>query len=358
MERLTARTAAAASTVGPAIASAPVPAVMRAAVIEQLIGPEGLRVRSFPVPTGAHPHAAGQRLLIAVRAASVSFPDLLQSRGMYQISPEPPFVSGGEFAGTVVDTTAGTAFAIGDRVAGMSIWGALGEYVLAIPDYTVKLPASVDYAHGAALWLNYSTAVFAVERAAIAAGETVVVHGAAGGVGTAALEVLKDRGARSIAVVSTDAKEDVARAMGADEVVRSTGAWLEQVRELTCGRGVDVVLDPVGGDRFTDSLRALDQGGRLIVIGFAAGGIPTVEVNRLLLRNLTVTGIAIGPMNQRFPGTTKAISDAVLELARRGAVNPRIGARLQLEQAADALRLLDAREAIGNIVIDIREPAS
>ena len=330
---------------------------MRAAVVEQLIGPDGVRVRDFPEPEGAHPRAAGRRLLVEVHAASVSFPDLLQSRGGYQIAADPPFVSGGELAGIVREADPETGFAPGDRVAGMSIWGAMAEYALALPHFTVRLPDSVDFAHGSALVLNAGTAVFAVRRARVQPGETVLLQGAAGGVGTAAIEVLRDLGARSIAVVSSDEKERAAREVGADEVLRSTGPWLEQVRELTGGHGVQVVLDPVGGDRFTDSLRALDVGGRLVVIGFAGGEIPTVKVNRLLLRDLTVTGIALDPMERRFPGTVKQVNDEVVALAARGALAPRIGVRLALDQGAEALRVLERREAVGNVVVDVRPSA-
>jgi NADPH2:quinone reductase len=328
---------------------------MRAVVVEELIGPDGAVVRDHvPEPAGAHPRADGERLLVEVHAASVSFPDVLQSRGEYQITTPPPFVSGGEFAGVVLEAPAGSAFAAGERVAGMSIWGAMGERVLALPRYTLKLPDTMAYAEGSALFLNSTTAWFAIERAGVRAGETVLVQGAAGGVGTAALEMLKLLGARSIAVVSSDEKERMARAVGADEVVRATGDWLSEVRELTDGRGVEVVLDPVGGDRFTDSLRALDVAGRLIVIGFAGGTIPTVKVNRLLLRNLTVTGIGMDPMERRFPGTVTRVTDAVVDLAARGAISPRIGARLALADGAEALRILDRRQAVGNVVVDVR----
>ena len=152
-------------------------------------------------------------------------------------------------------------------------------------------------------------------------GESVLVHGAAGGVGTAALDLLRGVGARAIAVVSSDEKEQIARSLGAAEVVLM-GAWLEDVRALTEGRGVEVVLDPVGGDRFTDSLRALDVAGRLVVIGFAGASIPTVKVNRLLLRNLTVTGIGLDPMDQRFPGTVRRIGDEISALAEQGRIPP------------------------------------
>jgi NADPH2:quinone reductase len=327
---------------------------MRGVVIEQLLGPDGAAVRDdVPDPEGAHPRADGERLLVEVHAASVSFPDLLQSRGEYQIATPPPFVSGGEFAGVVLEAPADSAFAAGDRVAGMSIWGAMGERVLVLPRYTLKLPDTMDYAEGSALFLNSTTAWFAIDRAGVRPGETVLVHGAAGGVGTAALEMLKAMGARSIAVVSSDEKERVARAVGADEVVRSGGDWLSQVRELTGGLGVEVVLDPVGGDRFTDSLRALDVAGRLIVIGFAGGGIPSVKVNRLLLRNLTVTGIGMDPMERRFPGTVARVTEAIVDLATRGVIHPHIGARLPFEQGPEALRILDRREAVGNIVVDV-----
>jgi NADPH:quinone reductase len=182
----------------------------------------------------------------------------------------------------------------------------------------------------------------------------VLVQGAAGGVGTAALDILGAIGARSIAVVSSAEKESVARRMGAADVVRSTGPWLEQVRELTDGHGVEVVLDPVGGERFTDSLRALDVCGRLVVIGFTAGSIPVVKVNRLLLRNLSLIGIGMDSMYTRFPGSVRSISDDVQELAHAGKLHPLVGRRLPLEQGAEALRTLERREATGKVVVDIR----
>jgi NADPH2:quinone reductase len=269
---------------------------MRAAVVEELTGPDAVRVRDFPEPEGPHPMADGQRVLVEVHAASVSFADLLQSRGCYQIATDPPYVSGGEFAGVVVEADPETGFA---------------------------------------------------------PGETVLVQGAAGGVGTAAIEVLKDLGARCIAVVSSDEKERVAREVGADEAVRSTGPWLEQVRELTDGHGVEVVLDPVGGDRFTDSLRALRIGGRLVVVGFAGGEIPSVKVNRLLLRNLTLMGISMDVMEEEFPGTVATINAAVQELLDDGTINPVIGAPVGLAEGAQALRIMERRQALGKIVLDV-----
>jgi NADPH2:quinone reductase len=327
---------------------------MRAVVVWELGGPDALQLAEVPEPEGAHPHADGDRLLVEVHATGVAFPDLLQSRGEYQLSVPPPFVTGGEVAGVVREAPPGSPFSEGDRVAGMTIWGGMAELALAIPKFTVKLPDAMSFAEGAALWLNYATAWFAIERAGVRHGETVLVHGAAGGVGTAVLDILRTRDTRSIAVVSSEEKERVARDMGADEVVRSTGPWLQEVRELTGGLGVEVVLDPVGGDRFTDSLRALDVAGRLVVIGFAGGSIPTVKVNRLLLRNLTVLGIGIDPMDRRFPGTVLRIGAAVQDLAEQGRIRPLIGRRLPMADGAESLRILERREAVGKVVVDVR----
>jgi NADPH2:quinone reductase len=327
---------------------------MRAVVVHALDGPDAAVLEDVPEPEGGHPMAGGERLLVEVHAAGIAFPDLLQSRGEYQIATPPPFVAGGEVAGVVREAPEDSGFAPGDRVAGMTIWGAMAELALAIPRYTLRLPDAMSFAEGSALWLNYCTAQFAIERARVQRGESVLVHGAAGGVGTAALDLLRGLGARSVAVVSSDEKERVARSMGADEVVRSSGPWLDDVRDLTGGCGVEVVLDPVGGDRFTDSLRALDVAGRLVVIGFTGGSIPSVKVNRLLLRNLTVTGIGMDPMEARFPGTVRWVTDAVQELAHQGKIKPLVGRRLPLEDGAEALRILDRREAVGKVVVDVR----
>jgi NADPH2:quinone reductase len=316
---------------------------MRAVVVEELSGPDGLRVADVPEPQGAHPGSEGGRLLLEVHATGVSFPDLLQSRGEYQLSVPVPFVTGGEVAGIVRDAAPESGFVPGQRVAGLVHYGGMAELAL-----------GMSFAEGAALYLNDTTAWLAIDRAGVREGETVLVHGAAGGVGTAALDLLRTRGARSIAVVSSDEKERVAREMGAGEVVRSTGPWLEDVRALTGGNGVEVVLDPVGGERFTDSLRSLDIGGRLVVIGFTGGSIPTVKVNRLLLRNLTVLGIGMEPLDRRFPGTIRRISDAVQSLAQQRKLRPLVGRRVALEDGAEALRILDRREAVGKVVVDVR----
>jgi NADPH:quinone reductase len=327
---------------------------MRALLLRELGGPDSAELADVPAPVGAHPMGVGGRLLVEVHAAGVSFPDLLRSRGEYQMRPELPFATGAEVAGVVVEADPETGFAPGDRVAGLTHWGGVAELALVMPQHALRLPDTMSFAQGAALYLNYCTAWYALHRVGAREGETVLVQGAAGGVGTAAIELLAARGARSIAVVSSDEKEAAVRALGAGEVVRSTGPWLDEVRELTGGRGVQAVVDPVGGDRFLDSLRSLAIGGRLAVVGFTGGGIPELKVNRLLLRNLTVVGVEMVAMDSEVPGTVRMVNDAVQALADAGRITTLIGARVPFERADEALRILERREAIGKVVVDVR----
>ncbi|MBQ0854539.1 NADPH:quinone oxidoreductase family protein [Streptomyces sp. BH-SS-21] len=327
---------------------------MRAFVIEELTGPDGGAVAEVPEPAGAHPWANGRRLLIDVHAAGVSFPDLLQTRGAYQHGRRPPYVSGGEVAGTVLEAPEDSGLVPGDRVAALTLWGAMAERALAIPQFAVKLPPSLSWAEGAALYLNYATAWFALHRVRLAEGESVLVHGASGGVGTATLQLVRALGGRSIAVVSGDEKEKVAREAGADEVVRSTAGWAARARELTGGRGVDVVVDPVGGDRFTDSLRSLDVGGRLAVVGFAGGSIPTVKVNRLLLRDLSVVGVALAAYAERHPSLAVTLNAELERMAADGSIKPLVGRCLPLERGGEALGLIERRAALGKVVVETR----
>jgi NADPH2:quinone reductase len=326
---------------------------MRAFVIPSLAGPRAGAVTEIDEPAGAHPWTDGERLLIDVHAAGVSFPDLLQTRGQYQHGVPAPYVAGGEMAGVVVEAPEGSGLVPGDRVASLSIWGAMAQRALGIPHYTVRLPDDMDFVLGAALYLNYSTAAFTLRRVGLEKGEDVLVHGASGGVGTATIQLVLAAGARPIALVSTVDKERVARAAGAQDVVRAEDGWLDRVRELTGGRGVQVVVDPVGGDRFTDSLRCLDVGGRLAVVGFAAGEIPTVKVNRLLLRDLSVVGVALDPYVRRFPRIARTLADELERLTADGHIRPVVGHVLPLDQGAEALELIERREALGKVVVRV-----
>jgi NADPH:quinone reductase len=325
---------------------------MRALQIAELGGPEALRLADLPEPEASHMLTPGEGVLVDVHAAAVSFPDVLQSRGLYQFKPDMPFVPGAEVAGTVRSAPDGSGLAPGDRVAAFTAIGGMAEVAAAPAFMTFALPDELDFAQGAALILNYHTAYFALKlRGRLAEGERVLVHGAAGGVGTAALQVAKGLGASTIAVVSSDDKERVAREAGADDVVRSDGPWREQVVERT--GGVDVVLDPVGGDRFTDSLRSLREDGRVVVVGFTGGSIPEVKVNRLLLRNTEVVGAGWGAYAMARPALNREVGEALDRMIAEGVVNPLVGARFPLEAAADAMRSIEEREATGKVVLDV-----
>jgi NADPH2:quinone reductase len=326
---------------------------MKAIQLSELTGPAGLQVVDVPEPEAAHPLAPdGDVVVIDVEAAGVSFPEVLQSRGEYQLKPELPFIPGAEVAGTVRSAPEGGHLRTGDRVAAMCMLGGFAEVAVAPAFLTFRLDGALDVAQGAGLVLNYHTAYFSlVTRGALQPGETVLVHGAAGGVGTATLQVAKGLGARAFAIVSDDAKEEVAREAGADEVFRSGGPWKDEVRAVG---GVDVVIDPVGGDRMTDSLRSLKEGGRLVVVGFTGGSIPEVKVNRLLLNNVSVVGAGWGAYVLSKPAMNAEIQREIDKLIASGHVRPIVGARLPLEQASEALEIIDGRRATGKVVLDVR----
>jgi NADPH2:quinone reductase len=327
---------------------------MRAIQITELTGPAtALKLADLPEPEASHAMTPGSGVVVEVKAAGVSFPELLQTRGEYQLKPPLPFVPGAEVGGVVRAAPEDAPVKAGDRVAAFCALAGWAEVAVAPAYFTFGIPDDWDFAQAAALVLNYHTAYFALKiRGRLAAGETVLVHGAAGGVGTAALQVAKPLGATTIAVVSSDAKEQVAREAGADHVVRAQGEWKDEVREIS-GGGVDIVLDPVGGDRFTDSLRSLREAGRAVVVGFTGGSIPEVRVNRLLLNNIEVVGAGWGAFVMGRPERTRQIGDALQEMIDAGQIAPVIGARYPLERAADALRLLDERGATGKVVLDI-----
>lgn len=323
---------------------------MRAVEIFQLTGPEtATRVADVP-----EPEAADGVVIVEVKAAGVSFPELLQTRGEYQYKPDLPFVPGSEVCGVVRSSPEGSGFAPGEKVVAFCLNGGFAEVAAAPVAMTFPLPDGLDFAQGAALILNYHTAYFALlTRGRLEAGETVLIHGAAGGVGTATIQVARGLGARVVAVVSSDEKAAVAKAAGADDVVRSDGAWKDDVLALTGGQGVDIIVDPVGGDRFTDSLRSLNRAGRLVVVGFTGGAIPEVKVNRLLLRNTEVVGAGWGEyLLSSGLAYGAEVAAEIAKLAAAGHINPPVGARFPLERASEALSMLDNRQATGKVVLE------
>ncbi|GAA4560145.1 NADPH:quinone oxidoreductase family protein [Pseudonocardia xishanensis] len=321
---------------------------MRAARVTRTDGPRSLEVGEVPDAT-----AGPGEVLIEVRAAGVNFPDLLLTQDKYQYKPELPFVLGSELAGVVREAPEGSEFAPGDRVAATSAAvGAFAELAAVASDSVFPLPDSVGFAAGACLPMNYLTMTFAlVTRGQLRAGETVLVHGAAGGIGTATIQLAKALGARVISVVSSREKADFVRSVGSDEAVLVDG-FKDAVKELTAGVGVDMVVDPVGGDRFTDSLRSLAPLGRLLVIGFTAGDIPTVRVNRLLLNNIDVRGVGWGAYAMPREGYARKEWDKLFPYLESGVVDPPVAGTYPLERAGEAVALLEERGVLGKVVIE------
>ncbi len=323
---------------------------MHAIQIASLDGPQAAKLVEIEEPDG------DGAVVVEVHAAGVAFPDALQSRGLYQYKPDLPYIPGAELAGVVRSAPARAHVAAGDRVAGLTmLCGAMAEVVVLQPEFAYKLPDSVSFEAGAGLLFNDMTMHHALlTRGRLAVGETVLVHGAAGGVGTSTLRLAPAFGAsRTIAVVSSDEKAEVARAAGASEVVLADG-FKDAVKALTDGRGVDIVVDPVGGDRFTDSLRSLAPGGRLLVIGFTGGDIPTVKVNRLLLNNVDVVGVGWGAWTLSHPGYLQQQWAELAPLLASGEVTAPEPVVFPAERAGDAIASLEDRSAKGKVVVALR----
>jgi len=323
---------------------------MRAVRVTRLEGPQAVEVGEVDEPTG-------DGVVVDVHAAGVAFPDALLTRGLYQYRPDPPFVLGAEIAGVVRSAPAEAHVRPGDRVVGLTMLsGGMAEVAVLAPGRAFTLPDNVSFEAGAGLLFNDLTVYFALTvRGRLARGETVLVHGAAGGIGTSALRLAPVLGAsRTIAVVSTPEKAEIATAAGATDVVQADG-FKDAVKELTDGRGVDLVVDPVGGDRFTDSLRSLAPGGRLLVIGFTGGEIPTVKVNRLLLNNIDVVGVGWGAWTGTHPNALAEQWAGLEELLTSGRLTPPEPVTYPLEEAAAAIASLEDRTARGKVVLRVRD---
>ena len=322
---------------------------MKALVANELSGPSGLTYTDIDDPADV----ADQNLVVVdVGAAGVSFPDLLLLRGEYQLRLEPPFVPGMEVAGVVRSAPYESEFNPGQRVTALSMLGGWAERVAVPPANLTSTPVDLDDAESVALLGNYQTMYFALaRRGALRPGETVLVLGSAGGVGTAAVQIAKALGARVIAMVHRGHAVEFVESLGADVVLPLADGWLHAVQEATDGRGVDLVVDPIGGDSFDDAVRALAIEGRLLVIGFAAGGIPTVKVNRLLLRNVAVIGVGYGEFVNRKPGSQSVFEFGVAQLVKAG-LRPPPPVRFPLSKGADALQSLADGGVLGKVVLE------
>jgi NADPH2:quinone reductase len=319
---------------------------MKALVARDLSGPPGLDF------TDVDDVGGDDAVVVDVRAAGVSFPDLLLLRGQYQLRLEPPFIPGMEVAGLVASAPYESEFRPGQRVTAMTMLGGWAERVVVPPANIRPTPDDIDDAEAVALQGNYQTMYFALaRRGALRPGETVLVLGSAGGVGTAAVQIAKALGAKVIAMVHRPHATEFVESLGADVVLPLTDCWLQAVLEHTDGRGVDLVVDPIGGEPFDDAIRALATEGRLLVIGFAAGEIPTVKVNRLLLRNVAVVGVGYGEFVNRKPGSQAVFEFGVAELVKAG-LRPPPPVRFPLSEGRAALQSLADGGILGKVVLE------
>lgn len=325
---------------------------MRAVLCREWGGPDDLAVEEIEPP-----RPGPGEVRIAVHAAGANFADTLYIAGKYQVRPPRPFVPGGEAAGEVIETGAGVSrVRPGDRVVAANPWGAFAEEMV-VPESTVfPLPEGVDYAVAAAIPVVYGTDLHALaDRARLAKGETLLVHGAAGGIGLAAVELGVRMGAEVIGTVGAGDKMEVVREYGAVQVINyRTESIRDRVRELTGGEGVDVILDPVGGDAFDQSMRCIAWGGRLLVVGFASGRIPELKANLALLKGCAVIGVNWPEYVHRDPGHFQEQMATMLGWCAAGELRPRIDRTLPLEETPAALKALLARSASGKIVIMTR----
>jgi len=322
---------------------------MRAVRCHDLIGPTGLRVDELP-----EPEAGAGEVVIDVRAAGVNFPDVLLTYGKYQFRPPPPFVPGGEAAGVVIAVGAGvTRVAVGDRVAVTVIHGAFAERIVVPEAAVIPVPAGVDFAVAAATLLTYATSWHAlVDRAGLQAGETLLVLGAAGGVGIAAVEIGKLLGARVIAAASSDEKLAFCRAHGADGGIQYVREDLkERAKRLTNGDGANVIYDPVGGAFTEAALRSIAWEGRYLVVGFANGEIPKIPLNLALLKGCQIVGVFWGAFVARAPERHRANAAQIFAAVAAGQLRPHVDATLPFVRAGEALTRMERREVMGKLVL-------
>ncbi|WP_086607802.1 NADPH:quinone oxidoreductase family protein [Erythrobacter donghaensis] len=322
---------------------------MQALKVERLSDDlSGVTLADCPTPA----RAPGE-VLVAVRAASLNFPDLLMTRGEYQFKPEVPFTSGLEFAGEVLEADPASGFAPGDRVMGGNKTGAFAELACVPADKLSPIPRGMDFPAAAAMGAAYSTAFTGlVEICGLSEGQWVLVHGASGGVGLAACDLARALGARVIATTGSPAKAERIAALARPEaVILAEGRFREQVAELTGGALADIVFDPVGGDVFDESTRCIAFGGKLVVVGFTSGRIAEVSTNIPLIKGFSIVGLRAGEYARRFPERGSAINRAIARLAEEGAISPAIDRTLPLSRWREGFEAMANRELVGKVVL-------
>ncbi len=319
----------------------------KAVVCRELGPPEKLRLETF----ASAPLAAGQ-VRVAIRAAGINFPDILMAAGEYQLKPPLPFTPGVEAAGDVVEANDADGVAVGDKVIVKMRHGAYCDEAVVTPSQLTPLPSTFDYAEGATFLAGHGTAYHAlIDRGQVQPGEVLLVHGAGGGVGLAAVEMGKMLGATVIAAASSEEKLAIARARGADHLVLyAREPFRDAVKRITDGRGADVVFDPVGGEIFENSMRCMAWGARLLVIGFT-GGIGLAKTNLLMIKGASVLGVRAGEAVRKNPALGEVRIKALTEWAEAGKLRPNVSHRLPLEDYARAMRLLIDRKAIGRVAL-------
>lgn len=321
---------------------------MRAMVCEHFGGPEVLALRDVPDPP---PPGSGE-IQVRIAARGVQYVDVLMLAGKYQFRPEPPFIPGGEAAGHVVAVGEGSGFAVGDAVMSRQPLGAWAELGNAKAELCDKVPEGLTLAQAGVFRGAYTTAYHALlQRGRLVAGEWVLVHGAAGGIGIAAIQVAKAFGARVIASAGSEAKRAACLEEGADHAIDYRSGFVDQVKALTGGRGVDIVYDPIGDKVADESLRCLAWGGRLLILGFLGGGPTNIRSNYLLIKGIDAVGVRIGGLNEANPALARANMKALVALAEAGKLRPRISHTFRLDQAAEALQAVIDRAVIGKAVL-------
>lgn len=322
----------------------------KAVVCRELGPPERLQLENF----ASAPLQPGQ-VRVAIRAAGINFPDILMAAGEYQLKPPLPFTPGSEAAGDVVEVNDAAGVAVGDKVIVKMRFGAYCDETVAVPSQLVPVPSTFDYAEGATFLAAHGTAYHAlIDRGQIKPGEVLLVHGAGGGVGLAAVEIGKLLGATVIAAASSEEKLAIAKERGADHLVPyAREPFRDAVKRLTDGRGADVVFDPVGGEVFENSMRCINWGARILVVGFT-GGIGLARTNLLMIKGASVLGVRAGEAVRKDPALGEVRFKALSEWAEAGRVRPNISHRLPLEDFAKAMRLLIERKAIGRVALITR----